>query len=44
MRENVETEEQFYLEKINTLFQKMCNQQDDNLQTSYKVEVIVDDE
>jgi hypothetical protein len=44
MRENVETEEHFYLEKINSLFQKMCNQQDDNLQTSYKVEVLVDDE
>lgn len=44
MRENVETEEHFYLEKINSLFQKMCNQQDDNLQTSYKVEVFVDDE
>ena len=44
MRENVETEEHYYLEKINALFQKMCNQQDDNLQTSYKVEVLVDDQ
>jgi hypothetical protein len=44
MRDKVEVEEHFYLEKINSLFQKMCNQHDDNLQTSYKVDVVVDDE
>ena len=44
MRDSVENEEHHYLEKINSLFQRMCNQQDDNLQNSYKVEIQVDND